>query len=309
MTTYNVHYSQETDARTGRWTGSPKLRRTAADIRRSGAEVVALQEAQTYRVGGHSFSGPRALARLLGWDRGGLSRHVLFHGSRPVAIWCIRGGRPVIRRLYGRAAGCREHGNAILSKRPLSHGRFMDLFRPRDGTLAKPDRYGAWEGRSALRASISVAGRRLWIATVHLARKPEVATCQLRDVLQELGSLRPLVLLGDFNMQPTTSVAHAGCPGVPRRPLDQPLSAGLARGRPGGRSYPAYFPRERVDHLFVSSPLAVAGVRPLDNCYRRRCSSDHRPVGGRVSLPARWPTEATRRAATIARPSRHRLGD
>lgn len=279
MVTYNAHWGEEVDARTGRWTGHLDLRRIAADIRRSGAEVAMLQEVHTYRFGRRIVSEPREIAKLLGWTRGGVRRHVLFHASRPTAIWCKRAdGRPKVRFLNGRPGRCREHGNAILSKRPIYSGRFIDLFRP---AVAR-DIYGATEGRGGLRAAMLVDGRQLWLATTHLAREASVGTCQLRDLLPQLTGLGSLVLAGDFNMQLNTQTDSPRCDGVPARPLDQLEAAGLVHGEPGGRTYPAHKPREAIDHFFVSPDLRVEGVQPLNNCRRGRCSSDHRPLVGRV---------------------------
>lgn len=281
MVTYNAHWGEQVDARTGRWTGKLDLRRIAADIRRTGAEVAMLQELHTYRVRGRGVvNEARELAKLLRWTSGGVSRHAFFHGSSPVAIWCRRkDGRRVVKWIDGRPGRCQEHGNAILSKRPLLFARFMDLWRP-----AARDIYGATEGRGGILAGISVNGQRLELATAHLAREPVVATCQLRDLLAELSGRGPLVLAGDFNMEVGTETAAAHCSGVPPRPLDQLAALGFTHGEPGGRTYPAHRPREAIDHFFTSSGVGVEGVQPRSNCRRGRCSSDHRPLVGRVVL-------------------------
>lgn len=283
--TYNVHWAEQTDARTGGWTGRLDLRRVADEMRRSGAQIVMVQEVQTYRIGSRVFSEAHELARLLGWTGGGVHRHVLTRGSRPVAVWCKRStGTRVVKRINGRRGTCLAHGNAILSRRQLFQRRFIDLFRP-DGNPNHGDLYGAAEGRSALRAGILVNGRRLWIATTHLALGPSTGTCQLRDLLPQLADLRPLLLAGDFNAQPGTRTPRPKCDGVPPRPLDQPPAAGLQRGGPGGPTYKAHAPKRRIDHFFASPPLAIRNVRPLDNCYRGRCSSDHRPLVAQLRLP------------------------
>ena len=264
MVTYNAHWGEEINAQTGHWTGHIDLGRIAADIRRSGAEVAMLQEVHTYRVGRRIVSEPREIAKLLHWTNGGVRHHMIFHASRPTAIWCLRAdGRPKVRFLNGRPGRCREHGNAILSKRPIYSGEFIDLFRP-----AARDIYGAAEGRGALRAAMLVDGRQLWLATTHLARESVVATCQLRDLLPELTTLGSFVLAGDFNMQTDTQTDNPRCDGVPPRPLDQPAAAGLVHGEPGGRTYPAHKPREAIDHFFVTPDLRVEGVQPLNNCRR-----------------------------------------
>lgn len=283
MVTYNVHWGEQVDSRTGRWTGRLDLARIAADIRRSGAEVAMLQELHTYRVEGRIVNEAREIAKLLRWTGGGVARHAYFQGSAPVAIWCRRAtGRRVVKWIHGRPGRCRQHGNAILSRRPLVSARFVDLSRP-----AARDIYGATEGRGGILAAIDVSGQRVELATAHLAREPVVATCQLRDLLAQLSGRSPLVLAGDFNMEPGTETAAPYCSGVPPRPLDQLAALGFSRGEPGGRTYPAHRPREAIDHFFTSSGAAAEGVRPQSNCRGGRCSSDHRPLAATVSLPPR----------------------
>lgn len=289
--TYNAHWAEQTDARTGRWTGEIDLGRIAREIRGAGAEIVFLQELQSYRVGARQLSEAKALARMLGWTRGGVSTHAMFRSTAPLATWCRRNsGRAVVRSLDGRPARCLAHGNALLSKWPLLRGAAINLFRP-DGNLLDGDLYGAPEGRNSLRASIFVDGGALWIATLQLGRQPEIAACQLRDLLETLDRVRPLLLGGDFNIETRTEVSRPRCDGVPPRPLDQLARAGLIRGEPAGRTYPAFRPDERIDHLFASVGLALRHVRPQDNCYRRRCSSDHRPL---VAEVLRSPSTAPR---------------
>lgn len=280
MVTYNAHWGEQVDARTGRWTGKLDLRRIAADIRRTGAEVAMLQELHTYRVRGRILNEARVLAKLLGWTGGGVGRHAYFHGSAPIAIWCRRmSGARVVKWINGSPGRCQQHGNAILSRRPLLSARFMDLWRP-----AARDIYGATEGRGGILARIRVNGQELELATAHLAREPVVGTCQLRDLLTQLSGRSPLVLAGDFNMEVGTETASAHCSGVPPRPLDQLAALGFTHGEPGGRTYPAHRPREAIDHFFASPGVVAEGVRPQTNCRGGRCSSDHRPLAASVTL-------------------------
>jgi endonuclease/exonuclease/phosphatase family metal-dependent hydrolase len=290
MVTYNAHWGEQIDARTGHWTKKVDLGRIAAGIRRTGAEVAMLQELQVYRVPGRGVvSQAHELARLLGWTRGGVSRHAFFHASLPVTVWCRReSGEQVVRWIHGRPGRCLEHGNAILSKRPLRFVRFVDLWR-----TAAQDIYGAVEGRGAILAGISVNGRELQLATAHLGRSPAVGTCQLRDVLRELGGLSPLVFAGDFNMEVGTETPNPHCSGVPPRPLEQLSALGFTHGEPGGRTYPAHRRLEAIDHFFTSPGVTAEDVRPVPNCRGGTCASDHRPLRATITLP---------RAAGASRP-------
>jgi endonuclease/exonuclease/phosphatase family metal-dependent hydrolase len=281
--TYNVHWTEQTDAATGVWTTELNARAIARDVRGSGAEVVALEEVQTYRVGSRLVSQAAMLARLLGWTAQGIRRHVYFRAGSPGAVWCRRKGRPARRLINGRFGVCLEHGKALISRRPLLRRRFIHRFPPsrRAETAAYTDR----PGRNALRASIMFGGRRIWLAAVHLSRREPAAACQLRDLLPQLITARPIVVLGDFNLEPHTEVPNPPCAGVPRRPLDQLRRVGLRRGAPGGATWPAYDPRERIDHIFAGAPLKIRAARPLDNCGAARCSSDHRPFLAVLRVP------------------------
>jgi endonuclease/exonuclease/phosphatase family metal-dependent hydrolase len=288
--TYNVHWAEGVSAATHTRTGRVELAPVVRDIRSSGAEVVALQEAQSYRLpGGRAFSEPREIARALGWTQGGVGRHYLFRGGAPAAKWCRRllDGRPVVRRLGGRRARCVRHGNALLSRRPLTDKRSVSLWSS-DGFDSDGDAFGAGEGRSLVGATIRVAGSPLWLWNTHLAREPAVGACQLERALAQIDPNAPALLLGDFNMSGQT-LTTPRCAEAPARPFDLLDARGFVEPASVPRTYPAFAPAEVVDHVLASGGPFVASVAALRTCLAakpggpRICSSDHRPLLARVA--------------------------
>lgn len=289
--TYNVHWAEGADLVTHRRTRQVEIARVVRDIRGSGAEVVALQEAQSYRLpGGQVFSEAREIARGLGWTGGGVGRHYLFRGGVPVAKWCKRpaDGQPVIRRIGRVRARCMSHGDALLSRRPLAHKRSFSLWRP-DGDDTDGDALGTFEGRVLVGATIRVAGAQLWLWTTHFAREPEIAACQLAGALARVGN-GPTLLLADLNISGDT-LTTPRCAEAPARPFDLLDARGFREPTPVPLTYPAYAPDRAINHVLASGGPSVTSTRALRTCRAakgggpRICSSDHRPLLARVVAP------------------------
>jgi endonuclease/exonuclease/phosphatase family metal-dependent hydrolase len=290
--TYNVHWAEGVNASTHRRAGRVEIERVVRDIRASGAEVVALQEAQSYRLPGRrAFSEPREIARALGWTKGGVGRHYLFRGGVPVAKWCRSpdDGEPVVRSIGGLRARCVSHGDALLSKHPLTRKRSYSLWRA-DGDDSDGDALGTSEGRVVVGARIGVAGAPLWLWTTHFAREPEIAACQLAGALAPIDRSQPALLLADFNMSGDT-VTTPRCAEATARPFDLLDAHGFREPAPVPRTYPAYGPDRVLDHVLASGGPTVASTRALRTCRASRragpriCSSDHRPLLARVVYP------------------------
>jgi endonuclease/exonuclease/phosphatase family metal-dependent hydrolase len=201
-----------------------------------------------------------------------VDRHFVFRGGEPVAKWCV------VRRLGRVRARCVRHGDALLSRRPLSQKRTFSLWRP--DTL---------EGRVLVGATIRVGSAPLRLWTTHLAREPDVAACQLAGALGRIERGAPTLLLADLNMSGQTVTAPR-CAEAPARPFDLLDARGFREPPPAPRTYPAYAPAEAIDHVLASGGPSVASTRGLRTCRaarrgaRRICSSDHRPLLARVKL-------------------------
>jgi endonuclease/exonuclease/phosphatase family metal-dependent hydrolase len=154
--------------------------------------------------------------------------------------------------VFGRAhrVGWRgRYGNALLAAGPISE---VDVI--------KLPRVGRRERRSAILATVEIAGSRLSVAATHLAIHAEEAGRQLAMVVEALAHRPPpRVLLGDLNLR-TWDVA----------PRVRAAGLELAGGPP---TFPAAAPRIRIDHVAVSAELRVVDVQVPETPV-----SDHRPL-------------------------------
>jgi endonuclease/exonuclease/phosphatase family metal-dependent hydrolase len=161
----------------------------------------------------------------------------------------------------------RQYGNALLSRLPILISDVHPL--PGDG-----------EPRSALRTMVELDGGALWVTTTHLSagntgrRAAQVAA--LADLHTD--GMDTGVIVGDFNADPEAPEFD----GLRQRFTD---AWQLARARDDqagwrfwrgdeGDTFPAHSPRRRIDHVWVSEGVAVAGARVGDG----EGASDHLPV-------------------------------
>lgn len=161
----------------------------------------------------------------------------------------------------------RQYGNALLSRLPIL---VSDVHR-------LP---GTGEPRVALRTMVELDGGALWVTTTHLTtnsaeeRAAQVAAvADLHTEPMETG-----VVVGDFNADPDAPEL-----GVLRQRFTDAWKLARARddqhgwrfwSRDEGHTHPAGFPRRRIDQVWVSAGVAVAGARVLD----AEGASDHLPL-------------------------------
>ncbi|WP_346619677.1 endonuclease/exonuclease/phosphatase family protein [Blastococcus montanus] len=161
----------------------------------------------------------------------------------------------------------RQYGNALLSRLPIL---ISDVHR-------LP---GSGEPRSALRTMIELDGGALWITATHLTtRSAEVRGTQVA-ALADLHT-EPMdtgVLVGDFNTGPDAPELD-----VLRQRFTDAWRLARARDdqagwkfwqKDEGLTHPAHSPSKRIDHVWVSAGVAVAGAYVLD----AEGASDHLPV-------------------------------
>lgn len=152
--TFNIHHAK------GR-NGKTDLGRIAAEIRLSGAEIVALQELDRFHPRSGFQDQLTRLARMLG----------MYHSFAPSIN-----------------LGILQYGNGFLSKYPILSKQI--IYMP-----------GNQERRSILIIRFEKDGQRVTAANTHLGLFPKERRRQMALLLQELDRLeRPAVLLGDFNM-------------------------------------------------------------------------------------------------------------
>ncbi len=135
----------------------------------------------------------------------------------------------------------------------------------------------AGEQRGTLVATLDTALGPLTVLVTHLDHRPDDAE-RLTHVA-ELDALtrrlpHAVIVVGDFNAEPATAVHAAAL----RCFTDAWLEAGVGEGA----TYPADFPRKRIDWLLVrGAAFEVAEVIVVDE----RLASDHRPLRSVLRSP------------------------
>ncbi len=157
-------------------------------------------------------------------------------------------------------------GSALLSRLPLSDGRVLDL-----------------AGSPVTAGRVETPAGPVLVVSVHLLNPGAGAQLgRWRDQLYALGDLVagspiPMVLAGDFN----ATLDHPALRGLLRAGLrDAFCVAGRALGATWPRWSAPMAPVMRLDHLLVTSEVAVTGFRTLVSA-----GSDHDRVVADLAVP------------------------
>jgi len=214
------------------WVYDPE--RTARVIAASGAEIVALQEVD---FGRGARVEPSAVERLA--LRVGMKCHFT----------------------YTRDGKNGHFGNAVLSKHDLHLVAEGPLPRRRDEARAVQLLKVAADDVSfhLINTHLSVIGRE---------RKLQVQALLGAEWSTKAGAELPLVVCGDFNASPFSSVYRK----LSRSMHDVQGGVFASRG-----TWPSRFPFWRIDHMFVTPSIAVRSFRVLDR-EGARTASDHLPL-------------------------------
>jgi endonuclease/exonuclease/phosphatase family metal-dependent hydrolase len=159
------------------------------------------------------------------------------------------------------------YGDAILTCRPE---RLVQV-----GPLPGYDRMPRLEPRGALWVEVEIDGKPLQVINTHLGLVPREQQIQARWLAGQAWLEHPScagakILLGDFNAT-ATSVVY--------RTLSAKLQPArrLSPNRVATSTFPSPLPVLRIDHVFVSSQIAVRDVfAPFDPLTR--VASDHLPL-------------------------------
>lgn len=230
---FNIHTGIGAD-------GELDLARTAAAIRDTRADVVALQEVDVRWDVRSDF---RDQARDLA---GALHMRMFFapiYDEDPLTPGAPR----------------RQYGVAILSRFPVLHttNHLLTRLSTQDPNPTPKPAPGFAE------AVVLVRGVAVHVYSTHLDYRadPAVRVLQVADTLRVMADDRgPQVLLGDFNAPPDAAELA-------------PLWTVLADAAPAGLTYPAEVPEKRIDYVTVSEQVTVRGATVPDTL-----ASDHRPV-------------------------------
>lgn len=160
----------------------------------------------------------------------------------------------------------RQYGNLLLSRYPIVQAETVPLPQPQ----------GA-EARVMVEARIDMGGQIWTVYGVHLGLDQHERRLQVEAIQAQAQTGGPArILLGDFNALPTAAELE---------PLWAPGQPLWIDGLPGGpATYPAWEPRSRIDHIFLSPALAI---RQLDGGVDESQASDHLPAWVDLILPAR----------------------
>lgn len=208
--------------------------RTARVIVDSGAEIVALQEVD---FGRGARGEPSAVERLA--LRVGMTCHFTF----------TRDGKNG------------HFGNAVLSKHDLHLVAEGPLPRRRD------------EARAVQLLKVVAKDLQFHLINTHLSISGRERRLQVQALLgaewsTKAGTDLPLVICGDFNASPFSSVYRR----LSKSLVD--VQGGLFASR---GTWPSRFPFWRIDHMFVTPSIAVQSCVVLDR-EGARTASDHLPL-------------------------------
>jgi endonuclease/exonuclease/phosphatase family metal-dependent hydrolase len=236
---FNIHTGIGAD-------GELDLTRTAAAIRDTRADIVALQEVDVHWDARSDFRDQaRDLARTL-------AMRVFF-----APIYDLDPLTPGAPR--------RQYGVAILSRFPVLYAENHEITR-----LSTQDPNPVPAPAPGFAEAVVLAhGTRVHVYSTHLDYRadPAVRAAQVADTLRIMSANRgPRLLLGDFN------APHEA-------PELAPLWTILTDAAPDGLTYPATAPDKRIDFVTVSH-----GVRVRSATVPATLASDHRPVLAELSI-------------------------
>lgn len=235
--TFNIHHAQGTD-------DVLDLRRVADVIRKSGADVVGLQEVDNHYSARSDWADqPAELAALLGY-------HVVF-GANIDNAPPTPGGHRV------------QYGTAILSRYPITASDNTWLYK-------SPGQ----EQRGLLHATLDVHGKNVEFYNTHLAASSQTDRLeQTAQVVDLIGEKKPGILVGDFNALPAAPESQ---------PLQKAYTDAWAKslhGRGDGATYPAEAPTERIDVIYTTRKVTPLVTRVVGS---DPAASDHLPLLSKV---------------------------
>ena len=149
-----------------------------------------------------------------------------------------------------------QHGNAVLSRR--------EPHMVQDHKLP-----GMIPGRGAILVQLGEGDDALAVVILHLSLGPRAQDLQLAYIRKLVKRFRHVVVLGDLNISAKRLMEHR-----------QVKAAGLTPLSWGHQTYPSWNPSVGLDHVLVSSEIAVKQFRVLD-CQL----SDHLPIEIEIEVP------------------------
>jgi endonuclease/exonuclease/phosphatase family metal-dependent hydrolase len=237
---YNIHAGTDTA-----WQNN--LARVAELVRRTGADLVLLQEVDRNTQRSGPADQPAVLARLTGYSVA-FGRTIGFQGG--------------------------DYGIALLSRWPIRRDTLIPL-----AVTAPPGRtVEGREQRGVLVALVDAPGGPLAVLNTHLdASGEELWRAQeIAGVLQAAAAVDtvavPLLIGGDLNALPESPI-HPALGGAGLR------DAWAGCGTGDARTFPVNAPARRIDYLYLAGAVRCLEARVLPEY-----ASDHRPLLVRIRL-------------------------
>lgn len=246
IATFNILHGRSVDD------GRVDLGRLSAAVKTLGADVLGLQEVDRNQPRSHGADLTAVAAEAMGTV---VSRFVPALAGTPGGVWTpATGAEPP------EGAG---YGVALLSRYPVLSWRVVRLPAARVGVpmwlpgtripIVVRD-----EPRVAVAAVIEGPDGRCTVCTTHLSFVPGWNRRQLRRVMDALtGTVEPLILTGDLNMQRGPAARVSGL-----RPLADEATFPVAR------------PTRQLDHVLVRGAIRATG--PAESVHLPL--SDHRAL-------------------------------
>ncbi|MDC7122059.1 endonuclease/exonuclease/phosphatase family protein [Cellulomonas fimi] len=253
LATFNILHGRSTVD------GEVDLDRFAAAVRGLDADVLALQEVDRDQPRSHG-----ADLTVVAADAMGAPHHrfaATLHGEP--GLWTAATG--------DHEPSAARYGIALLSRHPVREWRVLTLptLRRRAPVRWPGERWPTLvrdEPRAALAAVVDGPEFTLTVVATHLTFIPGWNVRQLRHLVSQVRPLpRPLVLMGDLNLEP-----------------DRPQRATGMRPLATVPTYPVGVPARQLDHVLADGPLQVS--RPAVSVDTGL--SDHRAIVLDVALPA-----------------------
>jgi endonuclease/exonuclease/phosphatase family metal-dependent hydrolase len=236
--------------------GRVDVERFAAAVRRIDADVLALQE-----VDRHQERSAGADLTAVAADAMGAAEHrfVAALAGTPGATWLAATGEE--------QPDSAAYGIALLSRYPVHDWHVVRLpaLRRRVPMLFPGRRRPVLvhdEPRVAVAALVQLPQGEATVVATHLTFLPGWNAHQLRRLVRQLaGSHRPLVVMGDLNMEPHLAARASGL-----RPL---VSA---------PTYPVADPRRQLDHVLADGRIGDAALGAVTGTSLPLPLSDHRAL-------------------------------